>query len=165
MQIPALLAVIAICATVAHSEIISIDNIVLDGFQPAPPTGSLATGLASVLIDTDTRNITIQGSFENLQDDVIFGHLHGPADFGQSSSLIILPVQIEGDFGRTGTFFASERLSQFQLNTVLDSRSYINIHSVAFPQGEIRGQVVVPSPSGFAVLAVGGACAIRRKRK
>ncbi|MDF1808886.1 MAG: CHRD domain-containing protein [Phycisphaerales bacterium] len=168
MQTPTMLAVLALTtpfvSSVANAEIITINNIVLDGFQTVPPTGSLATGFATVILDTDTRDITITGSFEGLENDVFIGHLHGPANFGQSSSNILLPLFIEGDFMSSGTFHAQERLSPFQMNVVLDSRSYINIHSFAYPDGEIRGQVVIPAPSAFAILGMGCFGATRRRR-
>jgi len=164
MQRPIMLAALTMTCSAGLGEIITVNDIVLDGFQPSPPTGSLATGLASVMIDTITRDITIEGSFKGLEGDVIFGHLHGPADFGQPSNVIIIPLFIEGDFMRSGTFHANERLSPFQLGIVLDSRSYLNIHSVAHPSGEIRGQIVVPAPGSFGFLAASGLIVMRRRR-
>lgn len=148
----------------ALAEIVLVNDIAIDGFQTVPPTGSLATGLAEVTIDTQTRDFTIAGSFERLEGDVLFGHLHGPADFGQPSNIVILSLEIQGDFMRSGTFTATQRISPFQLNAVLDSRSYINIHSTAYPSGEIRGQVVVPSPGGIGLFAASGLLAMRRRR-
>lgn len=168
MQIPTLTIVLALVTFISHSpvkgEVISLTNIGLDGLQTVPSTGSLGTGLASMIIDTVTRDITIMGEFSGLEGDVIFGHLHGPAVPGQPSNLIILPLLIEGDFMRSGTFSVTQRVSPFQLNVILDSRSYLNIHSVTFPGGEIRGQIVIPAPGGVGLLAIGGLVATRRRR-
>ncbi len=159
-----LASAILCCASYSKAEIVTINNIVLDGFQTVPPTGSLATGLASMTIDTETRDVTILGEFSGLEDDVLFGHLHGPAIPGRPSNLVILSLLIEGDFMRSGTFSATQRVSPFQLNVILDSRSYFNIHSLAHPDGEIRGQVFIPTPGGAGLLALGGLVAARRRR-
>ncbi len=164
MQRPIICTVLAAAASVAAAEIITVDNIVLDGFQPVPPTGSLATGLASISIDTETRDLVINGTFSGLEGDVVFGHLHGPADSGQQGNLVFFSLEIEGDFMDSGTFSISRRVSFFQLSTILDSRSYINIHSTAYPNGEIRGQIYIPAPSSLGLLAMGGLVAIRRRR-
>lgn len=159
-----LVSVISLIAAQANAEIISLIDIELNGFQTVPSTGSLATGLASVLIDTETRDFTVTGEFSGLEGDVLFGHLHGRAGFGETSNLIYMPLLIEGDFMRSGTFHASQRLSASQLSVILDSRSYLNIHTTAFLGGEIRGQIVVPAPGGLSVLALGGLVVTRRRR-
>ena len=154
---------VSLMSSGAVGEIITID-VGLDGSQPAPPTGSLATGIASVQIDTLTRDISVQGSFSGLEGDALFGHLHGPADFGHPSPIVIFPLLIEGDFMRSGTFSADVRVSRFQFDVIMSSRSYLNIHSVAFPSGEIRGQVVIPAPAGLGVFAACGLIGTRRRR-
>ena len=86
-----LVSVISLIAAQANAEIISLIDIELNGFQTVPSTGSLATGLASVLIDTETRDFTVTGEFSGLEGDVLFGHLHGRAGFGETSNLIYMP--------------------------------------------------------------------------
>ncbi len=149
----------------ANAEIIRINDIVLDGFQPVPPTGSPGIGIAHVEIDTDTRFVTINGEFSNLVGEVTFGHLHGIADFGEVGNLIFFPLTIEGDFMHSGTFHATQRVSPFQLNVILDSRSYINIHSSTNISGEIRGQIVVPSTGALSTFAMAGLIGVRRPRR
>jgi CHRD domain len=160
------LSIIALSAvaTLSQGEIITINDIVIDGFQPVPPTGSPATGLAMMIIDTDTRNITINGTFDGLLGDVTMAHLHGPANIGVSSPLITFGLQIESESLRSGSFSATERVNSFQLNFILDSRSYINIHSTAHTGGEIRGQAIIPAPGALGLLATSGLVASRRRR-
>ena len=57
-----------------------------------------------------------------------------------------------------------------QLDNILNNRAYINFHTVQFPGGEIRGNIlVVPEPSSYAMLLTGGLVlvgfAARRKRR
>jgi CHRD domain len=155
---------VSVCACVSHADVIQIGNIGLDGFQPVPPTGSLATGTAIMTIDTDTRDIHVEGSFEGLGSNVLFGHLHGPADIGQISPIVIFALVIESDTLRSGTFHADARVNQFQFNAIMDSRTYLNIHSTDFQSGEIRGQVIIPAPGALGVLAGAGFIGLRRRR-
>lgn len=164
MQRPILLLLIGSSAFAAQGGIITT-VVHLDGFQPVPPTGSTATGIATVTVDTDTRDISVQGSFSGLTSAVSAGHIHGPADAGQSSQVVILPLVLERDDDfLSGTFTVDARLSRGQFESYLESRTYINLHTASFPAGEIRGQIVVPSPGGLGVLALGGLIGLRRRR-
>ena len=53
------------------------------------------------------------------------------------------------------------------INGLLNGRTYLNIHTTAFPGGEIRGFVVVPEPMTASLIGLGLAAAafVSRRRK
>jgi hypothetical protein len=157
------IALVTLSAFQASADVIVINNIQLDGFQPAVPTLSPGTGIATMTINTETRFVEISGSYEGLLAPVTGAHLHGPADFGEPSAFIL--VLINPTFGTEGTFSAARGVSQTILDHILNSQTFINIHTTAHPSGEIRGQVVIPSPMSVSMLALSGTFIAARRRR
>jgi hypothetical protein len=147
-----LLAIASLSAP-ARAEIIEFE-FDLTGFLEVPPVTTPAMGFATVILDTDTGLIVINGAFEDLTSPAVGAHLHGLAGFGQEAG-IILPLDLTLLPGGTaGTFEGSGNLTPGQVGGVLDQRTYINVHSAMFPDGELRGQVV-PAPGVLALLPLG----------
>lgn len=164
MQRPTILLVLAAGALGAQGEIIQ-SFVELNGSQSVPSTGSPGVGFATVIVDTQTRDIQITGEFSGLLGLVFAAHIHGPADVGVNSPIVIHPLELVLSEDRhSGTFTLDDRLTRGQLDIFLDSRTYLNIHSSEFRDGEIRGQVVVPAPGALATIALGGLVATRRRR-
>ena len=90
-------------------------------------------------------------------------HFHGPALTNQNAG-----VQV--DFGAiSGTVSPSignTVIGAGQAADLLAELWYINIHTAAFPGGEIRGQVLpAPEPASALLLAAGLALLLRRGRR
>jgi hypothetical protein len=152
-------AVIAF-ATAANADILNL-TASLDGFQETPPVATTGAGSAVMTLDTATNMFSLVGSFQNLIGTTTAAHVHGPAPIGVAAGVII-PITI--DLGvSSGNFSFNGLISAANAQTIIAGLAYINVHTNFRPGGEIRGQIV-PAPSVLALLSLGGAVLVRRRR-
>ena len=133
--------------------------------DPAGPPDRSGSGTANfTLTDTGTFSYTV--SYSGLSGNSTAAHIHGPAQPGFDAG-VLFPLQ-GGTFGNTsGSFNGSVTLNPTQIAQLNNGDWYVNIHSVNFPVGEIRGQITaVPEPGTMALMAAasGLMLALRRKR-
>jgi len=91
---------------------------------------------------------------------VVWGFIGAPFNDNNPNDMVVTPFAT----GVGGTVSGKWDLAEgnnttlaAQLGNILGNHSYINFHTVQFPGGEIRGNImVVPEPSSFALLAAGG---------
>jgi hypothetical protein len=105
----------------------------LTGLQEVPTTTSAATGTATITVSGLTLHY-------DVTHNVVGGtmaHIH-KADPGQAGAVIFpfpnFSTHMTGDFTATAD----------QLKDLRAGHYYINVHSVADPAGEIRGQLTSP---------------------
>ena len=130
-------------------------------------TGSLGIGSAIVTLDDVTNLLSWSGSFSGLTGDYTISHFHGPALPNQNAGVQVIIDVVSALDGKSGTFSGSATITTSQANDLLNDLWYINIHSTAFPGGEIRGQVnTVPEPNASALICLGlfGIATRRRSR-
>lgn len=132
----------------------------LEGSQEVPPNASTATGMGKVKYNPNTNFIKVTGDFSGLGSNVTVAHLHGLAGPGFTAPPIF-GFTVTG--GTSGTFSGSAFLTDPQEAGLFAGLTYINVHSVNFGPGEIRGQVI-PAPGVGAVFA-GAALAFLRRRR
>jgi hypothetical protein len=112
----------------------------LDGTQEVPPNASPATANATISLNpngTITYNVTATGLVGALNN----GHIHA-APFGANGPIDVA-LTTTGPNTLSGT---SPPLSSAAIERLQTQGAYINMHTTAFPAGEVRGQVV---PSGI----------------
>ncbi len=134
--------------TIALSVIISCDKdedntpdpnvtfkATLTGAQEAPnPTGSTATGDATLIFNTTTKIFTVTVT-HNIASPTN-GHIHKGA-IGVSGGVIFPFSSFTSPISYTSA--AIDATQEADLNANL---YYVNIHTAAFPGGEIRGQLI-----------------------
>jgi CHRD domain-containing protein len=123
-------------ALVGHATIYNF-TISLDGAQETPPNGSTSSGMGAFTLDDATGIATYNFTHNCCASGEIGAHVHGPAGPGVPAGIIYgLP-------GGTTVMNNSPVLTPAQQADMLSNLHYANIHSTAFPGGEIRGQILL----------------------
>jgi len=124
----------ALLAGTASAEQMEM-TIELSGDQQNPPVETDASGEAEVTFDTETRQLSWEMEHSGLSGDPTAAHFHGPADPGENAGVQVpMPDPSSGSEG-------SAELTEEQAEMLMDGKLYINVHTEANPNGEIRGQV------------------------
>ena len=163
----------------------------LSGPAEAPPNASAGTGTATFTLAG--RILTMSGSFTGLTGTTTMAHVHCctatprtgtvgvatttpsfvgfPLGVTSGTFNVILDLDLASSYNAafiTANGGTPTSASVALLNGMNTGRSYLNIHTSAFPGGEIRGFVeVVPEPSTYALMGtglMGLAMTVRRRR-
>ncbi|HEX9961585.1 MAG TPA: CHRD domain-containing protein [Pyrinomonadaceae bacterium] len=131
-----------ILSTTAKAEIFFA---YLNGAQEVPPVATSATGYARVFLNESAGTITYTVVFSGLSSNQTASHIHTGA-IGVSG-----PVTINfGAVGGTsGTITGTAAITPAQIALLRSHQFYVNVHSVNFTPGEIRGQLGVKRPVDF----------------
>ena len=110
----------------------------MTGAQEVPPTTSLGNGNASVTLDPDgTLHWSV--SYQGLSGPATAAHFHGPALPGTNAGVV---VNIGGPTPGN-PMQGTAHLNPTQIADLIAGRWYVNVHTAANPNGEIRGQVTL----------------------
>jgi hypothetical protein len=169
----------------------------LTGSQEVPPVSTLAFGNATFTLNDAMTALTFQVTVSGIDftgtqtatpnDNLVSAHIHAPAPPGSVAPVVFgffgAPFNDTSPNDTVITPFASgvggmisskwdanegnNTTLTAQLPNIIAGLSYINFHTVRFPGGEIRGQIV-PGPiagAGLpALMALGGFVWARRRK-
>jgi len=129
----------------------------LDGAQQVPPVMTTATGTGTIDFvgfdqSTGYEIVNINLTFSGLTSPQNASHIHAPAPPGQNAGIII---NLNPD---TQTTNFQTTLLPMQRDALAAGMAYFNVHTVNFPNGEIRGQIscqAFPQPSTPTPTATG----------
>lgn len=140
--IAVLLAVFALAGT-SRAEIFFAN---LQPAQEVPASGTAASGYARVNVNATAGTFTFTVVFNNLSSAQNNAHIHAPAAIGANAAVAI-NFGVVG--GTSGTISGSGTITPTQLAQLRAHLGYVNVHSVNFPNGEIRGQLGPKRPVDF----------------
>ncbi|HKR12391.1 MAG TPA: CHRD domain-containing protein [Pyrinomonadaceae bacterium] len=162
----------------------------LTGSQEVPPNASPGVGSALVTLDTATNLLTINVSFAGLLSPTIAAHIHCCTPPG-ANAMVATQVPTFPGFPlgvTTGTYLQTFDLTLAStynpafitahggtvagaqaafIAGLLSGQTYLNIHTMQFPGGEIRGQLIgeVPEPATLLLMGTGLMAAVGAIRK
>lgn len=147
-RIAVLLAVAALVAAPATVLAAEPFSAVLTPEAEVPPASGDGSGTASVTISDDGTSISYEVTYDGLSGTAGAAHIHyGAADV---AGPVIIPLEV-GDSPFSGTFSEADYAAPSDttapqtwadaLEAIRAGDTYVNVHTEAFPGGEIRGQL------------------------
>ncbi len=111
----------------------------LTGDQEVPAVTTNAVGVTSFLINENRDEITVNVSVNGLSGPITGIHVHeGAAGTNGGVVFNLTPFVVGNRVKTTLTEFTEEQLATF-----LSGGYYLNVHTAANPNGEIRGQLIL----------------------
>jgi hypothetical protein len=124
-------------------------TVTMNGANERPtPVTTTATGSATLEF-TGSGAISYTITVTGLSGAATAAHIHGPADQTQAAGPIVtftgLSTSTSGQL-KTGTITATDNPGTISLDSLKtlfrNGRAYINVHTAANQNGEVRGQII-----------------------
>jgi hypothetical protein len=107
----------------------------IDALQETPPNASPATGSATLVLNTAANTLSYNIVYSGLTAAETAAHIHGFAAPGVPAG-VLHPLPAANPKIGVWNYMEAQEAS------ILAGLTYINIHTTAFPGGEIRGQIL-----------------------
>ena len=128
----------------------------LKGSDQVPPSETTGTGTVTATYDSVSRRLSWKGSYSGLSGPPTAAHIHGPAAPATNARLVFWASDNIGQCSQgecklnsetkaqplTNPFEGSATLTDTQAAELMGGMYYVNIHTNAYPRGEIRGQLL-----------------------
>lgn len=125
--------------------------VVMVGSNEVPSADTVFRGAGRLNLSGNVLSYDVGLSFPNLSP--IGGGIYGPAGTGTNGDIIfawtnyaIVPGAPDSSFRGAWQYNGSYTLTGEQIEQLTSGLWYVNIQSASFPDGEVRGQILVTDP-------------------
>lgn len=147
------LMVITTISTAAHLGDHLLFSARLNGDQTVPMVDTDAEGVAGFTLDENRGQLCVNVAVNGLSGPITAAHIHSGAMGETGDAIIDLSEGIVNN--QINLTITGADLTSTQLAAMLSGDTYINIHTDANPDGEIRGQVKLETDWSFEAKADG----------
>jgi hypothetical protein len=111
-------------------------SAVMSPASEVPPPATSGTGTADASYDPSTHMLTYTLTWSGLSGPATMAHFHGPAKAGANAGVVV-----KLGLNPVSPLKGSVVLTDEQAKQLADGLWYANVHTVAHPKGELRGQM------------------------
>ena len=117
--------------------------IIMSGAQEVPANPSTATGVTQAYYNQATKILTYKVYWSGLSGNATAAHIHGTGGAGFIAGVIqsFSPLSASPTGSYSGTVLMDGL--KFKEEQLLAGQYYVNVHTALYPNGEIRGQLVL----------------------
>jgi hypothetical protein len=123
------------------------------GSSETPPDTSAANGTVAFIFNPTTNVLSGSISFSGFGTATTVAHIHLGA-VGVAGNPVFT-IEASGPF-TSPISYTSPALTSAQVADLMAGNYYVNIHTVKFPNGEIRGQLLLQGSTGGSGGGTGG---------
>jgi len=143
-----------LCASLIACSVATSQQLVFtagpDGGQQVPPNASAGVGSATFVLDRAANSLAYELTVRKLTGTETEAHLHGFAPPGQNAGvLLVLPLGKH----KKGVWSYPEALEDM----LVSGEVYVDVHTDAFPGGEVRGQWVLRADDAVFTVSMNSA--------
>ena len=125
-----------------NPDLVITNGLDITGGQETPAVATRGAGNLDVRYDKASKQLALTFAWGNLTDSVTAMHIHGPALPGVPGPVLVPFTNFpKGRYGTHTQTFTVDGVTLKEAELFGD-QYYINIHTKAFPAGEIRGQIM-----------------------
>lgn len=131
-----------------YDDQVAFDGV-LSGMQEVPAVTTNATGVSHFSLSSDFSEIEYEVQVEGLSGPISGAHLHN-AEAGANGPVVVdLSGDIDGNV-ISGTI-SGAAVTESLIIEMLEGNVYLNVHTAANPDGEIRAQINRVAREGYSV--------------